>query len=103
MVRIIKALYKTELTLPVVDQGRIQDFCKGGSIIGLQVKEGGGGPGGGPTFGPMLKNIQRGQKGGSGPPGPPCIRPCRRILHVSANMCHVWIRVTIINIVQNIL
>ena len=57
----------------LLDQGRIQDLERGGgSIIGLQAKK--GGPGGGPTFGPMLKSLQRGQKG-DGPP-PPRIRSC---------------------------
>ena len=42
----------------------------GGGILGLQAKQGGG-AGGGPTLGPVLKSIQRGQRGeGSGPPGP---------------------------------
>ena len=38
-------------------------FERGGSI-GLQAKK--GGPGGGLTFGTMLKSLQHGQKGGGG-------------------------------------
>ena len=42
-------------------QGRIQDFWKGGgAILGLQAKKKGGGAGGGPTLGPMLKILRRG-------------------------------------------
>ena len=42
----------------------------GGSILGLQAKK--GGPGGGPTLGPMLESLQRGPKKGGGPyPLPP--------------------------------
>ena len=54
-----------------VIQGRIQDLKKGGSILGLQAKN--GDPGGGPILGPMLKSLH---KGGGGPPGPPRIRQC---------------------------
>ena len=59
-------------------RGGSRIFLKGGGSIlkrgsiGLQVKKGGYHPGGGPTFDPMLKSLQRGGKrGGSRPPGPP--------------------------------
>ena len=41
-------------------------FKKGGGILGLQAKKGGGA-----SLGPMLKSLHRGPKGGSGPPAPP--------------------------------
>ena len=44
-------------------QGRIHDFWKGGSILGLY-KQKKGGPGGGPTLGPMLKCLYCGPKKG---------------------------------------
>ena len=48
-------------------------LLKRGSILGLQVKQ--GGPGGGPILEPMLKSLHSGPRGGgggggSGPPGP---------------------------------
>ena len=55
----------------VTQQGRIQDFSKGGgSILGLQAKKKGGGPEGGPTLGSMLKSLHSGPKRGARTPWP---------------------------------
>ena len=67
-------------------QGRIQDVKKGGgSILGLQAKQ--GDPGGGPTMSPMLKSLQRGPKkrvgGGVSGPLDPLDPPTPRISHMS--------------------
>ena len=44
-------------------RGGSRIFLKGGSVLGLEAKERGGGQGG-PTLGPILKSLQRGPKGG---------------------------------------
>ena len=69
-------------------QGPSQDFSKriticrpgGGSILGLQTKK--GGPGGGPTLGPVLNSLHSGPKRrGFRTPAPPLDPPmiCRPI------------------------
>ena len=70
----------------LLHQGWIQDFWRGGGILGLQAKK--GDPGGGPTLGPMLKRLYRGPKGGRRPPGPPPppgsahVHSCKELLFV---------------------
>ena len=60
-------------------QGWIQDFWKDflkGGVHYRSTSKKRAGPGQVPTFGPMSKSLQRGQKrGGTGPPGPPAPDP----------------------------
>ena len=59
-------------------QGRIQDFGKGGSILGLQAKKGESRRGS--NFGPNFKKPTSWVKKVGGPdPWPPWIRPCSLI------------------------
>ena len=65
-------------------QGRIFKNGGGGQVRSrYKQNRGGGGPGGGPTLGSMLKDLHRGPKReGGGPPGSPgsahdvCIHVC---------------------------
>ena len=60
---IITQSLKIYLTIYVRGGSRI--FERGGSILGLQAKSGGGGgPGGGPNLGQMLKSLHCGPRGG---------------------------------------
>ena len=71
---------------------RIFEKGGGGSILGLQAKKRGRGPGGGPTLGPMLKTYIVAQNGGQTPwtpPPPPTPDPpmtCQELVDLSTRV-----------------
>ena len=65
-------------------QGRIQDFLKRGEVhLRATSKKRGGGSGGSPTLGPMLKSLHRGTKRGVRTPWTPPPQSAHPVLKIT--------------------